>query len=341
MRTTIQMIADKAGTSRGTVDRVINNRPNVRPEVRERILEAMRELQYVPNKAARALAYTKNSWKIGVVMPDWGGFFKEEIQRGLAAGTKTVRDYGIDVLVRQYETEDIGECISQIDELVREGISGLCVCARNHACIRDKIEELADKHIETITFNSDLEGSRRLCFVGQNLIKSGRIAAEIMTKYITPDDDVMVIVGDKGFSAHRQRLEGFCTRVTERGFRPEHILQAESHNDYDRTWQIVSNALKNPNLRGIYMANENIKACVGAIRKAGLNRKVHVICHDLSASTKKLLERGDIDFTIEQDICQQGYKPLILFENIFLDQRYPKNIEYTRINIVNAENMMH
>ena len=40
-RPTIQMVAERAGVSRGTVDRVINNRSYVRAEVRQRVLAAM------------------------------------------------------------------------------------------------------------------------------------------------------------------------------------------------------------------------------------------------------------------------------------------------------------
>lgn len=42
-RPTIQTVADRAGVSRGTVDRVLNNRSYVRADVRERVLTADRK----------------------------------------------------------------------------------------------------------------------------------------------------------------------------------------------------------------------------------------------------------------------------------------------------------
>ena len=53
MRITVDTVARMAGVSRGTVDRVLHNRPNVRPEVRERILAVMKKLDYKPNAASR------------------------------------------------------------------------------------------------------------------------------------------------------------------------------------------------------------------------------------------------------------------------------------------------
>ena len=38
MRATIKMIAERAGVSIGTVDRVLHDRPYVKAEVRERVL---------------------------------------------------------------------------------------------------------------------------------------------------------------------------------------------------------------------------------------------------------------------------------------------------------------
>ena len=42
-RPTLQAVADKAGVSRGTVDRVLNNRANVSAEVFERVTKALEE----------------------------------------------------------------------------------------------------------------------------------------------------------------------------------------------------------------------------------------------------------------------------------------------------------
>jgi LacI family transcriptional regulator len=50
---TIQDIAAKAGVSRGTVSRVLNNHRSVSAETRQRVLQVMEELNYRPNFSAR------------------------------------------------------------------------------------------------------------------------------------------------------------------------------------------------------------------------------------------------------------------------------------------------
>ena len=71
---TIQMIAELAGVSRGTVDRVINNRSYVKAEVRERVLRIAQETGYVSPREAylREQARGNKALKLGVLLPDWG-----------------------------------------------------------------------------------------------------------------------------------------------------------------------------------------------------------------------------------------------------------------------------
>jgi DNA-binding LacI/PurR family transcriptional regulator len=55
MSPTIYDIARVAGVSKSTVSRVLNKQTNISPEAREKVLKAIDELNYQPNKLARAL----------------------------------------------------------------------------------------------------------------------------------------------------------------------------------------------------------------------------------------------------------------------------------------------
>lgn len=56
----IKDIAERAGISVGTVDRVLHNRPNVSKTARDKIEKVLKELNYQPNMYASALAYNKS-----------------------------------------------------------------------------------------------------------------------------------------------------------------------------------------------------------------------------------------------------------------------------------------
>ncbi|MEU5957820.1 LacI family DNA-binding transcriptional regulator [Streptomyces sp. NPDC047525] len=59
-RPTLEDVARRAEVSKSTVSRVINGEPRVRAAVAERIREAVAELGYVPNQAARSLVTRRN-----------------------------------------------------------------------------------------------------------------------------------------------------------------------------------------------------------------------------------------------------------------------------------------
>ncbi|MEV8314953.1 LacI family DNA-binding transcriptional regulator [Streptomyces sp. NPDC059900] len=60
-RPTLEDVAHRAGVSKSTVSRVINREPRVRAAVAERVRQAVDELGYVPNQAARSLVTRRNN----------------------------------------------------------------------------------------------------------------------------------------------------------------------------------------------------------------------------------------------------------------------------------------
>ena len=61
---TIKEIADLAGVSRGTVDRVLNKRGSVNPQTAQKIMEIVHALDYKPNRAGLVLAAQKKNLKL-------------------------------------------------------------------------------------------------------------------------------------------------------------------------------------------------------------------------------------------------------------------------------------
>ena len=65
---TIKEIAELAGVSRGTVDRVLNHRGFVNADTEKKVLEIAGLLNYQPNKAGMALAAQKKKYVIGLIL---------------------------------------------------------------------------------------------------------------------------------------------------------------------------------------------------------------------------------------------------------------------------------
>lgn len=342
-RPTIQTVAERAGVSRGTVDRVLNNRSYVSAEVRARILKAIEETGYVPVRQARSAEESKDypPLRLGVLLPNWTGPFKTEVSAGIAEARRELAPYRVEIRVCVCETDLPVECIEHLDALVEWGAQGIALCALNDILIETKVGELADRGIPCITLNSDLPDSRRLCFVGQDYTKSGRIAAELLSKCVPHDARILAMVGNLEYHGHRTRLDGFCARMHELGYAATQIEITETYNNYRLTCDKVRQALHDtPDLAAIYMANRSVTGCTDALRQAGMTDRVRVVAHDLSARTKLLLQEGSLDFTITQDMYRQGYLPLILLRDLLHKGTRPQEDQIgTSISIICSQNI--
>lgn len=78
MAITSLQLAQLCGTSRGTVDRVLKNRPGVNEETRKRVLEAAARCRYRPNIIGQTLVSGKSN-TIGVVFFDFSHDFFAEL----------------------------------------------------------------------------------------------------------------------------------------------------------------------------------------------------------------------------------------------------------------------
>lgn len=68
-RPTLEEVAARAGVGRGTASRVINGSPRVSDRTRAAVEEAVADLGYVPNRAARALAANRTD-AVALVIPE-------------------------------------------------------------------------------------------------------------------------------------------------------------------------------------------------------------------------------------------------------------------------------
>ena len=176
---TIKEIAELAGVSRGTVDRVLNNRGAVSEQTARKVLDIARALQYRPNRAGIVLAARKRNLKIGVILFDNGNPFFDEVLDGVQKKARELEDYNCCVSVRRVGFDPDAQ-LAAMEEMAADGASGLILSPCNDPGIRDKINELDARGIPVITTNTDIENSARLAYVGCDFYRSGQTAAGLM-----------------------------------------------------------------------------------------------------------------------------------------------------------------
>jgi DNA-binding LacI/PurR family transcriptional regulator len=121
-RTAVMMdVARLAGVSHQTVSRVLNDHPSVRAQTRDRVLEAMRELDYRPNSAARTLV-TKRSKTLGLVSFDTTLIGPASMVYGIEAAARRSGYFVSIASVQSLDRKSVFDAVSRLREQFVEGI---------------------------------------------------------------------------------------------------------------------------------------------------------------------------------------------------------------------------
>lgn len=332
MKTTIKMVAEYAGVSRGTVDRVLHDRGNVNKDVLKKVQMALKELDYRPNAIGRALAMQKKNIRLGIIIPENPGFFRDEIQRAAAMAEEEYKDLGVEIQVAWCNALKPEQYVKAIDAMLSRGFCGFAVCAQNSQMLIDKINQLKEQEVPVITVNSDIPDSERTCFIGEDAIRCGRAAAEIICKYRKPGEEILVLGGIPEFTGHQDRLRGFETYMKEQGISKSEYRVVYTYEKYEFAYEQLEIVFsKEPQIGCIYLAVESTAAYRDVLAMCKEKARPFVVCHDTADHTLKALKDGLVDFTIDQDVYAQGYRPLQMLVDHFL---YGKGIEVPGDKIV-------
>ena len=125
-------VARLAGVSQQTVSRVLNGNPHVRAETRERVEDAVRKLDYRPNRVARALV-TGRSRTLGVVSFDTTLFGPASTLSGIE---RAAHDAGYSVSIASLAELTAVAVHRAIDRLRDQGVDGVLVIAPQEAAAR-------------------------------------------------------------------------------------------------------------------------------------------------------------------------------------------------------------
>lgn len=337
MKPTIRSIANMCGVSRGTVDRVLNDRPYVSPAVRARVLRAVRESGYVHPLAA---APSPAAAHIGFLITRWESeYFRQQTERGIRRAHRHLRPGELTMTVETMDSRSDAEYLRRIDRLLAAGVSGIILNAADNVLLRTATDDLATRGIPVVTYNSDLPTSRRVCHVGQDLVKSAQVAAGLLARRIGPQDNIFTVTGNLEFSSNSVRVDSFYSHMAQAGISRDRLALAECFERYDLTYQAVLDALRRDSrLRGIYMGTENVPACLDAIKKAKLRHHIHVVANDLTPHAVRGLQTGMIDFVVEQDFAAQAYEAILVMYALLAHDRKPKSsVRYVETSIYTKE----
>lgn len=209
LRATQSDVAKYAGVSQAMVSYVLNNNNSLKipEETRQRILEAMNELEYVPNALARGLRSGQTK-TIGLVVPDNSNPFFAEIAR-VIENLGFENGYSVILCNSDYDVEKEN---TYVDVLLAKQVDGMIFISSGGK--RDAIQKLRDSHTPYVTVDHDIVGYQTDA-IQIDYQMGGYLAARYLLEL--GHQRVACITGPNEFSSSSERVDGYLQALAEAG----------------------------------------------------------------------------------------------------------------------------
>lgn len=342
----IKDVAEIAGVSVGTVDRVLHDRGEVAEQTREKVLEAIRKLDYTPNIIARSLAL-KKLFRIGVLLPEihsHNDYWDAPLQ-GVEQAGKELNTYKIRIDTYFFQHTDPLSFEEKAKEMIDSKPDGVMFPPLYEQISLKLIDKCVSEGVPFILFDSNLDTAKKLGFIGQNSFQSGRLVAKLMDQLVGwKDGSVLVLmIGEESRISNqvKKRMAGFFDYLnSESNWSPDRLKVQIAQKDLDSIKSLMEDYIQGDGLSGVFIPNSRaylLCEAIGAEALAG----TCIIGYDLLERNIEWLEKGTIDFLIAQNPRLQGYKAVMeLFDHIVLKKEVRKE-SFIPIDIIMKENYQY
>ena len=316
---TIKQIADLCGVSRGTVDRVLNGRGKVKPETEERVLRKIKQLGYTKNIAGKALTLKKTAPIIGVVVSSEGNPFFDDVIQGFRIAEQELADYGVTLVLKTMRGYDVHHQLKLIGELEVLGVSALVIQPINDPRISQKIDELGERGIPTITVNTDIENSCRSCYVGSDYTAGGVTAAGVMRIVTGGKASLGIVTGVSMLLGHDQRREGFERHIREVCPEISFVASVSAMDDTEHSHSVTLEMLQTyPRIDAIFIVAAGAEGACRAVTEMGRADAIRVVAFDTVPATIRMMKSGMVRAVICQQPQRQGRESVMAAFDILL-----------------------
>jgi len=343
---TIKDIAQLAGVSIGTVDRVIHNRGEVSEKTREKIQKITNALNYQPDVLASTLASKKNV-KFALLMPyaDAESSFWKAPNTGIVRALDELEHFGLLISIHLFSLTDKYSFLSEANKALNENPDVVLIAPSFQKEAAEVAQKCTERQIPFVFFNSNLPNLNQLCFVGQDALQSGIVAAKLMDYGLKENSEILIVSLLsllKNNNHILNRKQGFIQyfETNQEKNCNLHSLDIDSLDVGD-----VYNALRDsfkeyPSINGIFVTNSRVFHVARFLESEKINN-VNLIGFDLTEENIPYLEKGIIKFLINQKPIEQAYRAIITaFNKIVLKKEVSEEI-LLPIEIVTKENLMY
>jgi ribose transport system substrate-binding protein len=218
---------------------------------------------------------------------------------------------GVDVVFKYTNNGATEEQKRILDDLLANGIAGV-VIAPLDPLNQSQMIDLASAKIPVITTDSDIPGSKRLCYVGTGNIDAGRLEGKLIMEVLPAGGKIILFVGKADAQNAKERLQGIKDEIA--GANIEIVAVKTDNLDMVRAKANVNDAIiSNPDVTCfVGLWSYNGPAILHAVKESGKLDKIKIVCFDEEGETLDGVKKGEIYGTVVQQPFEFGYQSVRL-----------------------------
>lgn len=314
-RPTIPDLAEAAGVSVATVNRVLADQGNVRPATMERVLAAARDIGFYGIRTIEgSVQESRPKDRFTVLLQQPGRPFYEAVGQQLRDAAAVIEKRDVDLSV-VFMNDISPDAVAETILSHAQDADALAVVAADHPLIRDAIERVVADGTPVIAMIAPINANCTVGFVGLDNYKVGRTAGWAFDKMCRTRGEIGVLVGN-----HRYRNQD----LNEAGFRsycrelaPDFTI-LEPLTTYETSAvarEVTEKLLKDhPDLSGLFISGGGITGAISAVRDAGRSGDFVTVGYELFPQTKAALIDGTLTMVIHHplgDLARETVSGLI------------------------------
>lgn len=337
-------IAQKAGVSIGTVDRVLHQRGEVSEQTRDKILKIISEFDYRPNILASTLA-SKKTITFASLTPKVSGkdSFWSKPQEGIEKAINQLRQYGINLHSYHFKMEDPESFTKEANKLLESVPDGILMAPWGKKESLAFTQILDQRNIPYVFIDSNLADANPISFVVQDSFQSGFLAAKLIDYGIAPKSNILMIHITKNLQNANhllQREAGFLNYFESVNNKSHRIIKMEvSPEDIETAKELSTSIARVNSIDAVFVTNSKVHLVSRLFDSYEVRPRI--IGYDLIPKNLNLLDHGKIDFLLNQNPIKQGFEAInLLFDQIVRKEKV-KSANYTAIDIITKENIKY
>ena len=286
LRATIQDLAEKAGVSVSTIDRILNGRDKVRPGTAERVLAAAAALQFYALPTLRErLQVDKPRVRLGFLLQQSHRAYYRLIAEALRKAASE-------------SPEPVEAVIEHMDNLAPEAVSermlrmggkvqALAVVSAEHPRIASAIEALSAQGVPTYGLISELTAACGTGFIGLDNWRVGRTAGWAITGLSKRPGRVAILVGNHRYRCQEMNESGFRSYCREHGAAYSLLEPVQTFEDNAIARDVTEHLLRRePDLVGLYVSGGGMAGVLEALRASGRAEHIVTVGHEITDHTR-------------------------------------------------------